>query len=192
MLQAIPIITATNRHSPATRHLLRNVILYFRTRTIIGRQLHPQMSHRRRILPPVYFLAAIAIMAGLHYLAPIGIILRPPITYLGVLLIAIGLGVVGWPAAAFGRVGTPIKPFEDSTHLVTGGMYRVSRNPMYLGMVVVLLGIAVLFGNISPFISIPIFVWLIQKNFIRLEEAMLEKTFGDEYREYKNVVRRWL
>jgi protein-S-isoprenylcysteine O-methyltransferase Ste14 len=71
-------------------------------------------------------------------------------------------------------------------------MYRVSRNPMYLGMVVVLLGIAVLFGNISPFISIPIFVWLIQKNFIRLEEAALEKTFGDEYREFKNVVRRWL
>lgn len=122
------------------------------------------MSHRRKILPPVYFLAAVAIMASLHYLAPIGIILRPPITYLGVLLIAIGLGVVGWPAAAFGRVGTPIKPFENSTHLVTGGMYRVS----------------------------PIFVWLIQKNFIRLEEAALEETFGDEYREYKNVVRRWL
>jgi protein-S-isoprenylcysteine O-methyltransferase Ste14 len=109
-----------------------------------------------------------------------------------VLLIAIGLGVVGWPAAAFGRVGTPIKPFEVSTHLVTGGMYRVSRNPMYLGMVVVILGIAVLFGSISPFISIPIFVWLIQTNFIRFEEVALEKTFGDEYREYKSLVRRWL
>ncbi len=152
----------------------------------------PQMSHQRKILPPVYLLAAIVIMASLHYLAPIGIILRPPITYLGVLLIAIGLGVVGWPAVTFGRVGTPIKPFEDSTHLVTGGMYRVSRNPMYLGMVVVLLGIAVLFGNISPFIPIPFFVWLIQINFIRLEEAALEKTFGDEYREYKNAVRRWV
>ena len=150
------------------------------------------MSHRRRILPPVYFLVAIAVTVGLHYLAPIGIILRPPATYLGVLLIAVGLGVVGWPAAAFGRVGTPIKPFEDSTHLVTGGMYRVSRNPMYLGMVVVLLGIAVLAGDISPFISIPIFVWLIQTNFIRHEEVLLEKTFGAEYREYKTGVRRWL
>ncbi len=170
---------------------VRNVILSFRTRTIPRRHC-PQMSQQRRILPPVYLLAAVAIMASLQYFAPIGTILRPPITYLGVLLIAIGLGVVGWPAVTFGRVGTPIKPFEDSTHLVTGGMYRVSRNPMYLGMVVVLLGIAVLFGNISPFISIPIFIWLIQTNFIRHEEAMLEKTFGDEYREYKNVVRRWL
>ncbi len=171
---------------------VRNVILYFRTRTILRRQCSPKMSHKRRILSPVYFLAAIAIMASLHYLAPIGIILRPPITYLGVVLIAIGLGVVGWPAVAFGRVGTPIKPFEDSTHLVTGGMYRVSRNPMYLGMVVVLLGIAVLFGNISPFFSIPFFVWLIQTIFIRHEEVVLGKTFGAEYSEYKTRVRRWL
>ncbi len=84
------------------------------------------------------------------------------------------------------------KPFEHSTHPITGGMYKVSRNPMYLGMVVILLGIAVLFGSISPFISIPVFIWLIQSNFIRLEEAALEETFGDEYREYKTRVRRWL
>lgn len=63
---------------------------------------------------------------------------------------------------------------------------------MYLGMVVILLGIAVLFGSISPFISIPVFIWLIQSNFIRLEEAALEEIFGDEYREYKTRVRRWL
>ena len=150
------------------------------------------MTHTRKILPPVYLLIAIAMMAGLHFLAPIGMILRPPFIYLGVFLITIGLGIVVWPAAAFGRAGTPIKPFEHSTHLVTGGMYKVSRNPMYLGMVVILLGIAVLFGSISPFILIPVFIWLIQSNFIRLEEAALEETFGDEYREYKTRVRRWL
>jgi protein-S-isoprenylcysteine O-methyltransferase Ste14 len=119
-------------------------------------------------------------------------LLHPPITDLGALLIAIGLGVLVWAAATFARVGTPIKPFEESTHLVTRGMYRVTRNPMYLGMVVFLLGIAVLFGTISPFIPIPLFVWLIQTNIIRFEEAALERTFGDEYKEYKQKVRRWL
>ena len=63
---------------------------------------------------------------------------------------------------------------------------------MYLGMVVILFGIAVLFGSISPLIPIPFFVWLIQTNFIRHEEAALEGTFGVEYMEYKRSVRRWL
>jgi protein-S-isoprenylcysteine O-methyltransferase Ste14 len=151
-----------------------------------------QMSHSTKVLPPVYFLVAVVTMTGLHFLAPFRTILHPPLTYPGTLLIIIGFSVVIWAATAFGRFGTPIKPFEESTHLVTGGMYRATRNPMYLGMVVILLGIAVLFGTISPLIPIPFFVWLIQTNFIRHEEAALERTFGVEYMEYKRSVRRWL
>ena len=63
---------------------------------------------------------------------------------------------------------------------------------MYLGMVVVLVGIAVLFGNASPFLIAPMFGWLIQTKFVKFEEALLEKTFGDEYLRYKQNVRRWL
>ena len=63
---------------------------------------------------------------------------------------------------------------------------------MYLGMVMILLGIALLFGTLTPFIMIPIFVWLIQTIFIKNEEIVMEKTFGNEYREYKERVRRWL
>ena len=150
------------------------------------------MSHSRKVLPSFYFLVTAATMAGLHFLAPIGMLLHPPITDLGALLIAIGLGVLVWAAATFARVGTPIKPFEESTQLVTGGMYRLTRNPMYLGMVIVLFGIAILFGTISAFFPIPLFVWLIQTNFIGFEETALESTFGDEYRKYKKTVRRWL
>ncbi len=153
---------------------------------------YPQMDHGRKILPPFYFLAAVATSAGLHFLAPIALILHAPLKYLGALLITIGLGVVVWAAAAFDSVGTPIKPFEESTQLVTGGMYRLTRNPMYLGMVIVLFGIAILFGTISAFFPIPLFVWLIQTNFIGFEETALERTFGDEYRKYKKTVRRWL
>ncbi len=150
------------------------------------------MSHSNKVLPPVYFLVTVVTMAGLHFLAPIGMILHSPATYLGALLIVVGFAIVVWVFAAFGKVGTPTKPFKESTHLVTGGMYRVTRNPMYLGMVVTLLAIAVLFGTISPYIPIPLFVSLIQTNFIRFEEAALERIFGDEYKEYKKRVRRWL
>ncbi len=150
------------------------------------------MKHDRKILPPVYFLAAVLLMVGLNYFVPVQTILNAPITYSGAGMIAFGLFIVMWPAVTFGKVGTPIKPFEDSTRLVTNGMYRITRNPMYLGMVVVLLGIAVLLGNASPFLIAPMFGWLIQTKFVKFEEALLEKTFGDEYLRYKQKVRRWL
>ena len=132
------------------------------------------MKHDRKILPPVYFLAAVLLMVGLNYFVPVQTILNAPITYLGIGMIAFGLFIVLWPAVTFGKVGTPIKPFEDSTRLVTNGMYRITRNPMYLSMVVVLLGIAVLFGNASPFLIAPMFGWLIQTKFVKFEETLLD------------------
>ena len=137
-------------------------------------------------------MIAVLLMAGLNYFTPLHTILTAPITYLGVALITAGLLIVIWPAVSFGKVGTPIKPFEKSTNLVTNGMYRVTRNPMYLGMIVILLGVAALFGTASPFLLVPIFGWIVQTKFVKLEEALLEKSFGDEYVEYKRRVRRWL
>ncbi|NIO84348.1 MAG: hypothetical protein GTN53_27945, partial [Candidatus Aminicenantes bacterium] len=77
-------------------------------------------------------------------------------------------------ARLFARAETAIRPFEESTTLVRSGMYRVTRNPMYLGMVLVLLGIALILGSLSTFLLIPLFAWLIQSLFIVHEEAMLE------------------
>ncbi len=150
------------------------------------------MNRGTKIIPPVYFLVSVVIMAVLNYFAPIRNILHPPVTYSGALFIVIGLIITIWSAVLFIKAGTEIKPFEESTHLVTQGMYQLTRNPMYLGMVMILLGIALLFGTLTPFIMIPIFVWLIQTIFIKNEEIVMEKTFGDEYRAYKERVRRWL
>ena len=150
------------------------------------------MIRSKKILPPVYFLAAAVMMAVLNYFAPIRNILYPPVTYSGAVFIIIGFFIMIWSAVLFNKAGTAIKPFDESTHMVTEGMYQLTRNPMYLGMVVILLGIALLFGTLTPFIPIPIFIWLIQTIFISHEENTLEKTFGDKYREYKDRVRRWL
>ena len=131
-------------------------------------------------------------MAGLHFTLPIAHILAPAYAYGGGLLIIIGIVVVVWAARLFQRVGTAIKPFETSSALVTDGPYRYSRNPMYLGMVFVLVGVGLVLGTISPFLVVPLFLWLIQQRFIQFEEAALEGTFGSAYTEYKRRVRRWL
>jgi len=145
----------------------------------------------KRILPPVYFLTAILSMAALHFLFPIRRIL-PAAHSSGGVLILIGMSLILWAVRLFGKAGTTIKPFEASTKMIVAGPYRWSRNPIYLGMVFILLGIGLALGTLTPFAIIPLFVWLIQKNVIAHEEAMLDKSFGAAYLEYKKRIRRWL
>ena len=147
---------------------------------------------QHKIIPPVYFFLTILVMAALHYWFPLYQLLHPPFSYSGTLLVLAGFIIVLWSAFLFNRAGTPIRPFEESTQLVSAGMYRFTRNPMYLGMVLILMGIAILLGSLSPFILIPFFIYLIQSVFIVHEESMLEERFGDEYRAFKRKVRRWL
>lgn len=149
-------------------------------------------SSKRRIVPPFYFLIALLAAIALHWLAPIARVLHPPLSYAGALLIAVGLYIVIHAARLFARSGTTIKPFEESTALMTAGVYRFTRNPMYLGMAIALTGIACLLGSAGAFLPVPVFVWLIDRRFIRGEEADLSRTFGDQYEKYRKSVRRWL
>ncbi|MCB0226664.1 MAG: isoprenylcysteine carboxylmethyltransferase family protein [Anaerolineae bacterium] len=95
-------------------------------------------------------------------------------------------------ANTFQTQNTTIKPFEESTALVTGGLYQVSRNPMYLGMVLILAGVAILLGSLTPFGVIPVVIILLNRNFIRFEEQSLAQTFGPLWVEYRQRVRRWV
>jgi protein-S-isoprenylcysteine O-methyltransferase Ste14 len=150
------------------------------------------MSERRRILPPIYFLGALAGMGALHVVAPITRLVQAPYRYAGVVFVGFGFWIVIWAARLFGRAGTPIKPFQPSTHLVTGGPYRFTRNPMYLGMVAILAGVGLLLGSLGPFLVIPTFVYVIQRDFITREEALMEQTFGEGYLSFRRRVRRWI
>jgi protein-S-isoprenylcysteine O-methyltransferase Ste14 len=151
-----------------------------------------QMEQKRRIVPPVYLVLTLASMGALHRWAPIARLIEPPYSYLGALLIMAGIVIAAHSAFAFTKAGTPVIPFERSTALVTNGFYRVTRNPMYLGMVLVLLGTAVVLGTASPLIPIPVFILIIQTRFIAGEERFLQELFGEQYLTYKSRVRRWL
>ena len=150
------------------------------------------MDKSKRVLPPVYFLAALVSMGALHFFLPIAYILRPPYSTSGSFLFVAGAVVVLWAARLFNRAGTTIRPFQEPSALVTSGPYRYSRNPIYLGLVLALIGIGLLLGTLSPFVVVPVFICLIQQRFIQPEEAALEKTFGSAYAQYKRQVRRWL
>lgn len=149
------------------------------------------MDKPKRILPPVYFVTAILSMAVLHILFPIKRIL-PAAYSSGGVLILIGMSLILWAVRLFTKAGTTIKPFEASTKMIVSGPYRWSRNPIYLGLAIILLGIGLALGTLTPFVIVPLFVWLIQKNVIAHEEAMLDKSFGAAYAEYKKRIRRWL
>lgn len=147
---------------------------------------------RRRVFPPGVLLLAIAIMAALDRLAPGPHLVEPPLTHLGWIPIVLGLAAAVVARNQFRRSGTTIKPFQESSALVTDGLFALSRNPMYVSLTAALVGVCVLFGTLTPLVVVPAFVWVIRARVIAVEERMLEDTFGDAYRDYKTRVRRWL
>jgi protein-S-isoprenylcysteine O-methyltransferase Ste14 len=150
------------------------------------------MEQKRKIVPPVYLLLTLIAMTGLHYLLPLAQVIRAPISYAGIVLIVLGISIAAAASGAFRKAGTPVVPFEKSTALVTGGPYRFTRNPMYLGLIVLVIGAGMFLGSIGALIPIPFFIWVITSRFIRGEERFLEDIFGAEYLAYKRSVRRWL
>jgi len=145
-----------------------------------------------RFYPPVLFLASLVLMGALHYLLPLVRWLDWPWRGVGAVPLAGGLLMGLWAVGHFRRRDTTIIPFEQSSSLILEGPYRLSRNPIYLSMVLVLLGVWLLLGSLSPALVVLLFVWWISTRFIVKEEQYLETQFGRNYLEYKENVRRWV
>ena len=145
-----------------------------------------------RFYPPVLLLMAVVLMVVLHYVLPVARWLAWPWRALGALPIAVAVLVGFWGAVQFRRHDTTIIPFEQSTALIAEGPYRYSRNPLYISMTLILVGLWILLGSLSPVVVVPLFVWWISTRFIANEERHLEAQFGRTYLEYKTKVRRWL
>ena len=146
----------------------------------------------QKVLPPIWFLLSIILMVGLHFWLPVKQLFFPPIIYLGIVAIAGGIIVLLSCAYLFRQKNTAIKPFQESSYLLREGVFNYSRNPIYLSMIAVLTGLWLYLGSLTPVFVIPVFAWLIQELFIKEEERMLEAKFGEDYREYKATVRRWI
>ncbi len=146
----------------------------------------------KKILPPTVLLAAFAVMFTLHFLFPLAEIVTGDWRLLGILPLAIALTVDILTDKTFQQAKTTIKPFEESSTLVTNGFYAYSRNPMYLGFVLMLAGSAIILGTLLPWLVVIVFASLMDRIYIRVEERMLAQTFGAEWQTYKKKTRRWL
>jgi protein-S-isoprenylcysteine O-methyltransferase Ste14 len=131
-------------------------------------------------------------MFAVHFLVPGPALAEGFLTWVDLALVATGLWLNVVASRRFEEVGTPISPFTESTYLETGGVFARSRNPMDLGMVLILLGAALALGSTVPFLAVPAFAWLIERDFIVHEEAMLQSTFGDAYLDYAARVCKWI
>jgi protein-S-isoprenylcysteine O-methyltransferase Ste14 len=147
---------------------------------------------RRGPNPPVFLLGAMAVMLALHSAVPAAVLIAPRWRWAGAAFIAAGAVLNVWADRLFKGAGTAVKPFEPTTALVVTGPFSISRNPMYLGMTLILVGIAVALGSATPWLAVPVFAWQITGRFVVPEERKLREAFGSLYAEYAARVRRWL
>ena len=132
------------------------------------------------------------LMWFMQFYLPLYQYIHEPVAYAGIVAVFLGIIMAAISAAMFKRAGTGIEPFDEATTLVSGGFYRYSRNPMYLGMFLMLTGAAFLMGSIGAVLPVLVFVTIIHNNFVLGEERFLEASFGQQYLDYKSTVRRWL
>jgi protein-S-isoprenylcysteine O-methyltransferase Ste14 len=147
-----------------------------------------------RVFPPAVPLLTILIGIGLNHFWPIDLGFPKFARYAvgGVVVAGAFLALGFWSVVLFRRSGQSENPWKPTPQLVARGPFRFTRNPMYLQMILICLGVGVILGNIWILIISPFGAWVLQRFAILPEEAYLERKFGARYVAYKRRVRRWL
>jgi protein-S-isoprenylcysteine O-methyltransferase Ste14 len=145
-----------------------------------------------KILPPTYFYSFIGISIILHFIFPIKQLIYSLWSYLGILPICFGIFFNIWVDRLFKKHKTTENPFKYQSSLLLSGPFKISRHPIYLGMIMILVGMSLILGSLIVFLFPILFFLLMELLFIVYEEKNMEKIFKDEYRIYKKKVRRWI
>lgn len=144
------------------------------------------------VFPPLLFLVALILMLALRYVWPLPIGGRPLTTMLGIVLAALSTVIIAWGRMTMQHGGTNIDPTKPSLAIVTGGPFGYSRNPLYVGLMGLLLGIGLIFNTWWGVLAlVPVFL-ILHSGVVLREETYLERKFGEPYRTYKASVRRYL
>lgn len=147
-----------------------------------------------KIPPPIIFLTALGLLYAGSWLLPQARLTPPGREWLAGLLALFGALLGGQAVLAFIKAKTtvhPMKPEETST-VVTSGFYRISRNPMYLGLACLLMAFAIYSGTLTAIAIVPGFLWYMTEYQIKPEEERLAEKFEEAYIDYMNRVRRWI
>lgn len=138
-------------------------------------------------MPPVWLLACLVLAWSVPVRFAPG-----ALVYLGWVAIIFGALLMALAFMEFRRAQTTIIPREAPNALIQSGIYRFTRNPIYLADTLFLAGAALIWGSIPGLLLVPVFIVVIQRRFIHGEEAMLRATYGAAFEDYARRVRRWL
>lgn len=155
----------------------------------------PRRSFWVVLAPPPTFVLAFVAGLQLGRVAPLRLVpeaLQGIGRGLGIAVIVLGAAILMPAPALFALRRTTIVPHRSSRSLVTSGPYRVTRNPMYLGLTTLYLGATLVANAVWPLLFLLAPLWILQAEVIPFEEANLERAFGNEYRAYRGRVRRWI
>ncbi len=144
------------------------------------------------IPPPLLLLGAIGISLLLSKLSPLAPLVSSPTNLVGLVLIAGGIGLFLWTTRLFKHHKTTLHPKGKPSSLITAGPYRFTRNPIYVGFLLISLGAAIFFANILALVGPIVFFFFINTFIIPFEEQMLGHTFGEKYHSYRTRTRRWI
>lgn len=143
-----------------------------------------------RIPPPVMVALVLLLAWGLGRVVPLPVGAALP--GLGIAVVVLGLGLILWALAVMLRAGTNPRPDKPDAALVEAGPFRFSRNPVYLGLVVVAAGLALRWGDLWGWLAVPVSLVLLDRLVIAREEVYLAARFGPAYEAYRRRVRRWM
>ncbi len=144
------------------------------------------------IVPPKWALFYLLIGLVLHFFWLLAGWIQFSAPLLGMILLGLGFGLMTWAWLLFKSKETAVHPHEESTAFVQEGPYHFTRNPMYLGITLILTGIAFFLGTFPAFLIPLAFFLTLNVTFIPYEEEKMGEKFGKEYLNYKDRIRRWL
>ncbi|MGD8784753.1 MAG: isoprenylcysteine carboxylmethyltransferase family protein [Thioalkalispiraceae bacterium] len=149
-----------------------------------------------RIFPPAIPLVIVLLGVAMQYWWPLQLdfVIPTPARYWlgGGIIAAAVLGLGFWAVFTVRSSGQSENPWKPTTQILEHGPFRVTRNPMYLQLVIICFGFSILLWNVWIFLFTPLCAWCLHHYAIKPEEAYLEDKFGEHYRAYRQRVRRWL
>jgi protein-S-isoprenylcysteine O-methyltransferase Ste14 len=145
------------------------------------------------VRPPLAWGLAVIAGLALNWLAPLPFLPADlPAGWLGAMTFVLALALVTWAIVTITAASSNVPTNLPTTTIVESGPYRFTRNPIYLGMFLGLIGLAVVFDNLWLLMILVPFAFVIRYGVVAREEAYLARKFGDVYRGYRTRVRRWL
>ena len=142
--------------------------------------------------PPLIFVVPGVAGALFNRVLPVQVLPQPIALVAGGVLALAGIALTLWAFPKFRRAGTSVMPFKPTTAIIDTGPFAMTRNPLYLAMTLLYVGITLLANTVWPLVLLPFVLIVMQRGVIEREERYLERKFGDEYLAYKSRVRRWL